>query len=152
MAAITHATGVFPVTQKFQDEVLAPYPHLATATYEQLELMRSALLNRSNLRSNYMLSVPKDHPMAPGGTLTVVERAELDAVTHLINVHHGINFLQGRSHTDFGFDGVDQVHGNADHKACGCVDTYVFDHHKRHEPDVKLHPHYPKHVCPTNRG
>ena len=141
----------YPVTDKFQKEVFDAHPDLAAFAYSQLETSRDALLRLSNMRRRYMVPTPSE-PMAPSGSLTVIEQARLDAITHVINVHHAVNFLQGRPHTDFGFDGVDQVHGNTHQKDCGCVHTYVFDHHKRFDADLTLHRHHDKRLCKDHGG
>ncbi len=131
--------------EKFRREVFGPHPDLATLSYDQLLDRRDRLLAISNARHAYALPMPRE-PMAVNGTLTLTEQARLENIVHTINVHHGVRFLQGRSHTDFGFDGVDQVHGNEHRKECGCILTVVFDHHQRHA-NPTLHEHYPRRLC-----
>lgn len=80
--------------------------------------------------------------------LSDVEAARLAAVTHHFNVRNALIFLAGRPHTDFGFDGVDQVHGNRWIAACGCQLHHVFDHHKAIAGEPReVHAHTPRHVC-----
>ena len=136
----------YPVTDKFQQEVLDSHPDLADLPYDQLTQMRGALLKLSDMRNSYMVPAPKEK-MGPSGTLTATEHDRLQAITQVINVHHGVRFLQDRSHEDFGFTGVDQIHGNRHTLACGCVLHTVFDHHKRHEEDKEIHPHHPRSSC-----
>ena len=136
-----------PVTAKFQAEVLGPHPDLASRPFNELENMRDELLKLSNRRYNWQEPKPKGVVMAPGGTLTVAEAGRLDAITHVLNVHKAVAFLQGRSHTEFGFEGVDQVHATRIDKACGCSLHHVFDHHRRHEEANPTYPHYPMASC-----
>ena len=138
------------VTDKFHAEVLEPYPHLAASRYDSLEAMKKKLLDLSHLRANFLAPEPSE-PMAAGGTLTIKEEKELEAITHVMNVHHAINFLRGRPHTDFGFTGIDQVHGNVHRLECGCVHHKVFDHHKRHDQDVKIHHHRTVRACDEHK-
>lgn len=141
----------YPVTEKFHAEVLAPYPHLAESHYASLEALQKKLLDLSYARSRFMAPEP-DAPMAPGGTLTIAEEQELEAITHVMNVHHAVNFLRGKSHEEFGFSGVDQVHGNIHRLECGCVHHKVFDHHRRHEPDNIIHHHRTVKTCDAHKG
>lgn len=137
----------YPITQKFRDEVLGPHPDLANRTLNELENLRGDLLRLSTRRHNWREPKPKGAVMALGGTLTIAEADRLACITHVLNVHQAVNFLQGRLHTEFGFDGIDQVHGNAVHAPCGCILHHVFNHHKRHEKTVTTYPHYPRCSC-----
>lgn len=129
----------YPVTAKFQMEVLDKHPDLADRAQADLELLRQALMRLSTARYNLEVPVPPD--LAPNSMLTAKEKDRLDCITHVFNVHNAVKFLQGRDHTDFGFAGIDQVHGNRHDLECGCVKHVVFDHHKRGEKDLVLHPH-----------
>jgi hypothetical protein len=132
-----------PVSDKFRTEVLNVHPDLATRNYGELTVERDRLLHLSNQRYNLDEPIPAGEPMAQNNTLTVAEQARLENITHVINVHNAVKFLNGRSHADFGFDGVDQVHGNRWTLACGCVKHVVFDHHKRHDAARLVHHDHP---------
>jgi hypothetical protein len=134
----------YPVTAKFQDEVLAAHPDLASKAYPDLAAEQKRILDLSTRRYNLDELLPPGEHTAPGGVLTMTEQYRLDCVTHVMNVHQAVKFLQGRSHSDFGFDGIDQVHGNRITLPCGCVKHHIFDHHKRHTPEELVfhdHPH-----------
>lgn len=137
----------YPVSQQFEDEVLRPYPDLASATVWQLIAMGNEIGQLSSLRAKYILPRPLGVPMAPGGTLTVAEEARRSAIIHVFNIHTTVNFLEGRSHEEFGFATIDQVHGNEIVKECGCTLRTVHDHHKRGTVEAVPHPHTPLKSC-----
>ena len=147
---ITIQGVVYPTSPTFQAETEALHPDLLTTSYEALEAERDVLMKLSTDRHTFRAPTPSG-PLAPGGTLTVAEYDRLQAIVRTMNVHHGVNFLQGRPHTDFGFEGVDQVHGNLLHLDCGCIHAVVFDHHQRHvRPPV--HEHYPRRLCEDHKA
>ncbi len=146
MTKITINGASYPVSAPFVQEVSGPHPDLMAAPYEALTTERDALLRLSNERTG-----PRgkwaDEPMAPNGSLTVREQARLEAVVRVINVHHGAAWLAGRDHAEFGFEGVDQVHGNAHHMDCGCILHSVHDHNQRGGEEAKPQPHGSRHAC-----
>lgn len=127
---IQHLRGEFEVTPAWAKQNLEPYPHFAVLSHTELEIERLRLLTLSNSRR-----------------LTTEERARLTSVTHVINVHRALDVIP-EHHSNFGFDGADQLHGNSVRQDCGCELHFVFDHHKDHtDPTFKLHPHTPRDVC-----
>jgi len=136
----------YPVTDLFATEVAGAHPDLLEKGYAALIAERNALLRLSDERHSYSVPMPNE-PMAVNGTLTALEDARLRNLDRVINVHHGVNFLRGRSHADYGFDGVDQVHGNQHTMACGCILHSVHDHNLRGTPDAVLQPHLPRRSC-----
>jgi hypothetical protein len=135
----------FPVTAAWHASVIAPYPEMGAWDHDQLELERTRLLELSN-----------ETPARIGqrrNVWTPETAARLDAVTHVINVHRATRWLEGRSHEEFNFTGVDQIHGNSCTHACGCTTQHLFDHHKRHGPPESLvvHPHDPRVVCEMHK-
>jgi hypothetical protein len=141
----------YPLSARFAGEVGSKHPDLLSLPYEQLEAMRDALLQLSTRRHNFQAATPQA-PLAMHGTLTLAEQDRLVAIVHVINVHNGVNFLQGRDHAEFGFEGVDQIHGNAHHLACGCILHVVFDHHRRGEEGLELQPHHPRVSCAAHQA
>jgi hypothetical protein len=127
---VRHRGALHPVNGHWHEANSVRWPHLAAMEKDALEERRTALLRISNDRR-----------------LTKAEYAELDAVTNHSNVRNAIAFLDGRPHTDFGYTGVDQVHGNRITHGCGCELHIVFDHHKRHESEQDHHAHTPRYVC-----
>jgi hypothetical protein len=148
----------YPVTAKFRLAVLGPHPQLAVMNYGELAQQKKALLDLSSARHNYQAEIPEGQDMDPTGNLTVGEAQLLANITHVMNCHHAVNFLAGRDYGEFGFEGIDQVHGNRTQHLCGCVTQHVFDHHKAREPWVKdapalkLHPHYSRAWCDRHKG
>lgn len=147
MSEIVVNGKAYPVTSKFAAEVLAPHPDLAARTYIELVVLRDRLLQLSTRRASLEEEIPQE-ALDNETVLTPAELSRLENITHVINVHNAVRFLVGRSHADFGFEGVDQVHGNRHHSECGCVRHVVFDHHRRNEKDANgepiaptLHPH-----------
>lgn len=130
MAQIIVDGKAYPVSAVFEAETATPHPDLLAMPYPALEVERSRLLKLSDDRHAFRVAEPVG-PLAPSGTLTIVEADRLDAVTRTINVHSAVRFLGGRPQTDFGFEGVDQVHGNAVRMDCGCIFHTVHDHHLR---------------------
>lgn len=142
MATINIDGQDFPVTDGWHAAVIEPYPELATWGHDQLEAERTRLLEKSNVT---LTAIGQAAP-----TWTPADAARLAAVTHVINAHRATRFLGGRSHEDFGFDGVDQVHGNRYTAPCGCELHHIFDHHiavSEDRSDLVVHPHYPRFVC-----
>lgn len=129
----------YRVTDRFQADVLAKHPDLADRARSDLELLRISLLNLATARYNLEAPVPKNLPA--NSMLTTDEQHRLDSVTNVLNIHNAVKFLQGRPHSDFGFYGIDQVHGNKHIAECGCIKHVVFDHHKRGDKDILLHDH-----------
>lgn len=97
---------------------------------EALEQRRQKLLTLSNTRP-----------------LNVIERANLDSITHHINARNGIDWLGSRPLAEVGMEGVDQIHGQSTTLPCGCVLHHVYDHHKRHDADLVVHPHHGHALC-----
>lgn len=146
MAEITVNGKAYPLSAPFVAETVDSFPALIFLSYEDLTANRDALLRLSTARHAMRAPIPIG-PLAPNGTLTVEEDDQLRALDRVINVHHGVAFLRGRDHAEFGFDGVDQVHGNAEHLPCGCILHSVHDHHRRGQPDIEVHPHMPRRSC-----
>lgn len=72
----------------------------------------------------------------------------LQACDAIINMNNAIAELRGRTLEEIGFTTIDQVHGNASRKHCGCVLAYLFDHHLAGQPDrIGVYWHYPHAVC-----
>lgn len=121
----------FPVTDGFYKRFLAPNPDLTGMSHGDLGKLQKELLDRSTARANRTLPRPSE-PMAQGGTLTVAEQHRLDVITHVMNCHGAAAELQGRPLSDFGFVGIDQVHGEMKPVTrigeCGCHLCYIFDH------------------------
>lgn len=97
---------------------------------KELERCRQKLLELSNERR-----------------LDDVEQRNLASITHQINARNGIDWLGDRSLAELGFQGVDQVHGQSSTLECGCVLHHIYDHHKRHDADLVVHPHHGHKLC-----
>lgn len=134
----------YPVTTQFMAETGTPYPDLLTMHYNALTRERDSLLRLSEQWRRLGDLLRRG--------LTSGEGDRLQAVTRAINVHHGARVLQDRPLADLGFEGVDQVHGNAIHYPCGCKLHVLFDHHRRADPEVERHPHYPLESCAKHAG
>jgi hypothetical protein len=152
----------FPVTAKFRAAVLDPHPDLAAAPYGHLESQMKALLDLSTARNNYQAPpIPHDVEADSSGNLTAEEGRRLANIVHVMNCHHAVNFLAGRDHAEFGFDGIDQVHGVKHTLPCGCQIHHVYDYwHGRgelaheavaDERPIVLHPHYSKRWCARHK-
>lgn len=152
----------YPVSAKFRATVLAHHPDLAATPFGNLEAQAKALLDLSTARNTYQApQLGPDEEADFTGNLTKAEAHLLANIMHTINCHKAVNFLQGRSHEDFGFEGIDQVHGVRISTPCGCQITHVYDYwHGRGElqtqavkedKPVVLHPHYSKRWCDKHR-
>jgi hypothetical protein len=129
-----------PVTPAFYARNIVPYPELAYWSHDELEVERRRLLDQS------------ERALArfePGVTFTRADEDRLQAVTRVINAHRATRaFLAKRDLAEFGFAGVDQLHGNSQRLDCGCVLHYAFDHHLAHAGLPHEHiPHFPLKVC-----
>ena len=85
-----------------------------------------------------------------GRELTAVERARVEAITHVLNLNRALAFLSGRDYREiFGPDAtLDQVHGNRfSPDTCNCILQNVFDHNRRGEGGIEVHPHHAHSVC-----
>jgi hypothetical protein len=146
----------YPVTAKFQKDVLDVHPHLAEMPYSDLKDEQRRLLRLSNARADYSKPIPEGEETAPGGTLTVKEMALLQNITHITNCHDTQRFLGGRLHSEFGFTGVDQVHGIKETHSCGCVTQHIIDHYKGREwvegnEPLQHFPHFSRHACTKHK-
>jgi hypothetical protein len=145
----------YPVTAKFRAMVLDPHPDLAAAPYGNLEAQKNALLDLSTARNAYQAPpIPEDMETDVTGNLTAEEALRLANIVHVMNCHHAVNFLAGRDHGEFGFDGIDQVHGNKITHPCGCQTTHVFDHYQaraENPGELQLHPHFSKAWCARHK-
>lgn len=112
MATILHEGVEYDVTDAWHAAYTEPYPELAQLSRSSLDHARWNILNLSNERP-----------------LTSAEEARLAAITHHYNVRNALHVLGCPDHTQFGFDGVDQLHGNRATLPCGCELNVVFDHH-----------------------
>lgn len=125
---IRHLGKDYPVTSMFAAKHnINGYDGLER---EELERRRQKLLSLSNERR-----------------LNDIETANLASLTHHINARNGIDWLGDRPLAEIEMEGVDQVHGQSLTLPCGCVLHHVFDHHKRHDADLKLHPHHGHVLC-----
>lgn len=127
---IKHKGEAHPVTQAWHAENVEPWPELAELERPELQALANGLLQASNDRE-----------------LTGEERRRLESITHHVNARNGIDWLGARPLAELGFTGVDQVHGNSATLPCGCRLHSVFDHHRRHEPDLKVHAHHGHRLC-----
>jgi hypothetical protein len=128
---ILHKGAHHQVNGHWHEANTAPWPHLAGRSRHELRGIQDALLDKSN------------HVR-----LTPDELAYLKAANNHFDVRTAVDFLQGRHHSEFDFDGVDQVHGNTITAPCGCKLVVVFDHHKARSGVIDTtHPHTPQAVC-----
>lgn len=81
--------------------------------------------------------------------LTGREREQLKGADAVININRALHLMRGRDYKEiFGADAtVCQIHHNRVTLDCGCHVNFVFDHHKRHDADKELHPHWCTEVC-----
>lgn len=144
----------FPVTRPWYVSVIKPNLDFASWDHDKLELERSRLLLLSEngpssvaqgISETQWIEAFKHNQQRFGDA----ERLRLANVTHVINAHRATRWLQGRPYQDFGFTGVDQVHGNACEHSCGCKTQHCFDHHKREGPPegIITYPHFPQIAC-----
>jgi hypothetical protein len=164
MSDILHRGARWPVTDHWHDANTAPFPHLAELTRDELRTAQDDLLRKSeqsiserlgNATAEEIAALPESvRQRLAEASLTPAEHALLKAANNHYDVRTAIDFLAGRPLSDFGFEGVDQVHGNRQHLECGCKLHWVFDHHRRHDTDDtfghnerRLHPHFPHAVC-----
>jgi hypothetical protein len=134
MGVVTHKGATYPVTDAWDAVNNAPWPDLAALSRLELRALQDQLLTISNQRA-----------LAPA------EAARLAAANNHFDVRTAIDFLDGRDIADFGFTGVDQVHGNRQTFGCGCQLHTVFDHGLRGDPgNLTLYPHVPRAVCDTH--
>ncbi len=136
MGVITHKGVDYPVTDAWHAANNGPFPTLAGETREALRNIQDQLLQASNSRA-----------------LTDDELATLKAANNHFDVRTSIDWLAGRDIADFGFTGVDQVHGGAGSFDCGCRLRTVFDHVVATADDASglvINPHYPRAVCTTH--
>lgn len=125
---ITHLAFSWPVTKAWADHHnVNGYDAMER---EELERRRQKLLTLSMQRS-----------------LNEIELDNLDSITAHINARNGVDWMAGRALAEVGFEGVDQIHGQSTTLKCGCVLHHVFDHHKRHDEDLKVHPHHGHKLC-----
>jgi hypothetical protein len=84
------------------------------------------------------------------------ERRVLAAWTTRANLHSAAKWLDGKPLSEFGFETLDQVHGQAwhpdvcdgIHKGEGCVVHQVFDHRLRHGgEEITVHAHRSHKTC-----
>lgn len=129
METISHGGVAYPVTDAWHAQNTTPWPDLASAAKQDVDNQRKALQQISNLRP-LSTGSPGDAAVAPGSNIPYVDPNEvalLKALDCHWNVRNAIDFLGGRSHIDFGFTGLDQVHGNIVHSICGCRRLKVHD-------------------------
>lgn len=129
---VLHKGKHHPVNAHWHEANTAKWPHLAGRSRHELRKIQDDLLEKSN------------HVH-----LTKAELEYLRAANNHFDVRTATDLLGGRHHGEFGFEGVDQVHLNADGGySCGCVLMLVFDHHKAQagEPH-EIHPHHGLVVC-----
>jgi hypothetical protein len=129
---VLHRGAHHPVNDHWHAANTARWPHLAGRSRHELRDIQDRLL----LKSNHV-------------ELTAEEHAYLQAANKHFNVRTSVDFLGGRDHRDFGFEGVDQVHMNGVGYPCGCKLLIVFDHHRARAGEVgyEHHPHPPLQVC-----
>ena len=110
--------SVHQVTQAWWDECVAPYPGIDEDSEAGRESARLALLAGSQTLHD------------DGKSLSVEELALLEALTKWKNVARAWRWVKtgDRHYSEFGFQHLDQVHGNAAHHACGCITQFAFDH------------------------
>lgn len=84
-----------------------------------------------------------------GRKLTDAELATLKACDTAFNLHNAAKYLGDRKPEDIFGAGATlcQVHGMSHTLDCGCVLSHIFDHHRRHEPDLVTHAHPAHNVC-----
>ena len=155
-------TKEYATSAKFKAAVLESDSDLAAMPYGDLAAQAAAILALSTARNNYQApAIPPDVEADPSGNLTVDEARRLANITHVMNCHHAVNFLAGRDHAEFGFEGIDQVHGQKTTLPCGCQIHHVFDYwhgrgdlpHQAVKDDrpLVLHPHYSKRWCDRHK-
>jgi hypothetical protein len=133
-----------PVTGAWHAQNIAPHPDLARRNHGELERERARLLK---------LSEDDRVRRSPGVRYRDADEVRLQAVTRVINAHNATRlFLASRSLDEFGFAGVDQLHGNRQNAPCGCVLNFAFDHHlaqnwKPGDAAIVHHPHFPDRLC-----
>lgn len=130
-------TRKLPVTDGYYETNYAPFPGIEDMTEAQCEKMRKDILVTSEGRNDLGI-----YP-----TLTPHERALLEALTNIKNTHKAVRWLGEETHEKFGFDGVDQVHGNHHYPACGCIYHTVHDHHTRGTDKIVIQPHRSVFAC-----
>lgn len=93
---------------------------------------------------------PRDDPWA---SHSEDEKAQIDALTTITNLHRASLFLKGRPIEEvFGASAtLCQVHGQFVTLPCGCTLSEIFDHHKRGQDGNAVHAHYPKASCDAHR-
>lgn len=132
----------FPVTDAWYAQNILNYPQFAAMNYDQLDRDRLSLLDKNSDTTKIMPIGQKAVAWTPG------DADMLQVVTRVLNAHRATRWLQGRPLSDFGFTGVDQVHGNAAHVLCGCKLQYCFDHHlAQANENFEQFPHHPIAVC-----
>lgn len=121
-----------PVTDGWYAQNVASWPAITSLTASGVATAISNLLALSNTRQ-----------------LSDDEEAYLQALTRLKNANVALKAVAGRDYAaEFGFEGVDQIHGNSASFACGCKLHYIFDHNKAQAGEQhEHHPHHPLRVC-----
>ena len=138
----------YSVSDSFMETTGKPYPDLLDKTYPSLKMERNQLLELSTARWEYEAPTPEGS-MAPGGTLTIEEHNRLQAIVRAMIVHKAANILThtGKSHTDYGLNYLDQVHGTLHSRPCGCIVHSIFDHHLIGDESLERYPIKPRHSC-----
>lgn len=167
MNTIQHRGANWPVTDHWHEANTVPFPHLAGLSRDEHRKVQDDLLLKSHGSVSDQLDAmgattceameaiqPETWRQIIQASLTPDEFALLRAANNHYDTRTAIDFLAGRPLSDFGFDGVDQVHGNDQAFKCGCKLNIVFDHHRRNDPvaewssnERRHHPHYPSRVC-----
>jgi hypothetical protein len=123
-----------PVSDGFLERVPASLSGLPAG---EIRARLTALLARSN------------DPLDGHEPLSDDDRKSIEALTHVLNLNRALRFLAGRDYREvFGPDAtLDQVHGNSITKDCGCVLQHMFDHNRRGEGGIEIHPHHSLAAC-----
>jgi hypothetical protein len=128
---VLHKGQHHPVNAHWHEANTAKWPHLAGRSRHELRAIQDKLLLKSN-----DVRLSKD------------ELDYLRAANNHFDVRTCVDKLKGRHHSEFGFEGVDQLHFNSHSHPCGCALEVVFDHHGASAGNMgKLHPHHPLEVC-----
>lgn len=164
---IQHRGARWPVTGHWHEANTVPFPWLADLSRDKLRELQDELLRKSNesiseklggLTAEEIAALPKSvRQKLAASSLSPREHALLRAANNHFDVRTAADSLAGRPLSDFGFDGVDQVHGNRHDYGCGCKLNVVFDHHRRFgdwslSNERQHHPHYPHTVCALHQA
>ena len=108
------------------------HPHLFSKSHLELHWIRNRILAESQ-RTKTPLSDEQDHLVRC-----------LDAHR---TVRNAINHAEDRHHSEFGFEGADELHGGQAGLPCGCTVSWI-THRHGNQPH---HAHRDKRICETHK-